>query len=214
VAGRSGRIPQTIAWVVSAFSPKPKNELRQEIREALKKLSAAERAIGSEQICQRVRAQPVWKEACAVLLFVPSGFEPDIRPLLDDALRAGKGVALPRFSSEQNLYVTCRIEQEDCNLQPGPFGVAEPGPACPIFPANQLDFCLVHLSRVYAKRRTVGSGQGYYDRLLAEVRGFKCGVAFECQVVANIPLEPHDILLNCILTPMRWHLVATAPVLK
>jgi 5-formyltetrahydrofolate cyclo-ligase len=32
-------------------------------------------------------------------------------------------------------------------------------------------------------------------------------VAFECQLVAELPLEPHDVGLNCILTPTRWHVV-------
>jgi 5-formyltetrahydrofolate cyclo-ligase len=40
--------------------------------------------------------------------------------------------------------------------------------------------------------------------LLAEVRGKTCGVAFDEQIVEELPLEPHDVLVNCILTPTRW----------
>jgi 5-formyltetrahydrofolate cyclo-ligase len=36
------------------------------------------------------------------------------------------------------------------------------------------------------------------------VRGTTCGIAFEEQIVEGIPVEPHDVLLNCILTPTRW----------
>ena len=53
----------------------------------------------------------------------------------------------------------------------------------------------------------LGRGKGYYDRLLAEVPVMKCGVAFECQIADEFPLESHDVQLNCILTPTRWHLV-------
>jgi 5-formyltetrahydrofolate cyclo-ligase len=36
------------------------------------------------------------------------------------------------------------------------------------------------------------------------VRGKTCGVAFDEQIVAEIPVEPHDMLVNCLLTPTRW----------
>jgi 5-formyltetrahydrofolate cyclo-ligase len=199
---------------VSASSSPQKSALRQKIREALEKFTASERALGSDQICRTVLAQPVWKEARAVLLFAPTRFEPDIRPLLENALRSGKVVTLPRYSVERNIYLPCRVEESDGNLQPGPFGIAEPGPAGPIFPANQLDFSLVPGVGFALNGGRLGRGKGHYDRLLAEVHGFKCGVAFDCQVVAEIPCEPHDVPLNCILTPAGWHLVATTPVLK
>jgi 5-formyltetrahydrofolate cyclo-ligase len=32
----------------------------------------------------------------------------------------------------------------------------------------------------------------------------KCGVAFDQQVVSEIPVESHDILMNFVLTPTRW----------
>jgi 5-formyltetrahydrofolate cyclo-ligase len=52
--------------------------------------------------------------------------------------------------------------------------------------------------------RRLGRGKGFYDQLLAFVRGTKCGVAFDEQIVPEIPIEPHDVRLNCILTPTRW----------
>ena len=52
--------------------------------------------------------------------------------------------------------------------------------------------------------RRLGRGKGFYDQLLAAVRGTTCGVAFEQQMVREVPVEPHDIHLNSILTPTRW----------
>jgi 5-formyltetrahydrofolate cyclo-ligase len=46
--------------------------------------------------------------------------------------------------------------------------------------------------------------------LLAEVRGHKCGVAFDAQIVAEVPEELHDVRVNSILTPTRWHLCLRA----
>jgi 5-formyltetrahydrofolate cyclo-ligase len=53
----------------------------------------------------------------------------------------------------------------------------------------------------------LGRGGGYYDRLLAMFGGPACGVAFDRQIVERVPAGPHDVQLNCILTPTRWHLV-------
>jgi 5-formyltetrahydrofolate cyclo-ligase len=52
--------------------------------------------------------------------------------------------------------------------------------------------------------RRLGRGKGFYDRLLPSVGGPLCGVAFDWQVLPAIPVEPHDHVLNYILTPSRW----------
>ncbi|MGR9108237.1 MAG: 5-formyltetrahydrofolate cyclo-ligase, partial [Gammaproteobacteria bacterium] len=48
--------------------------------------------------------------------------------------------------------------------------------------------------------------QGYYDRLLAEVRS-ECqliGVGFESQIFAEIPMGEHDVYLDGVLTEERF----------
>jgi 5-formyltetrahydrofolate cyclo-ligase len=50
----------------------------------------------------------------------------------------------------------------------------------------------------------LGRGKGYYDQLLRGLGGITCGVAFDQQIVAGIPVEPHDVRVNRVLTPTRW----------
>jgi 5-formyltetrahydrofolate cyclo-ligase len=50
----------------------------------------------------------------------------------------------------------------------------------------------------------LGRGKGYYDQLLRGLGGTTCGVAFDQQIVGEIPVEPHDVRVNCVLTPTRW----------
>jgi len=214
MADSGGGSAAPAAEAMSANTADLKAGLRRQLREALKKLSAARRAADSEKILHLLQVQPTWINARGVLLFVPLASEPDIRPLLAQALADGKSVALLRFSAEDRIYQPCRIQDSERDLRPGPFGIPEPDSACPIFPANQLDFTLVPGIGFSLVGGRLGRGQGHYDRLLAEVSGFKCGVAFDCQVAASLPMEPHDVWLNCILTPARWHVVSPAPVLK
>jgi 5-formyltetrahydrofolate cyclo-ligase len=40
------------------------------------------------------------------------------------------------------------------------------------------------------------SWRGYYDRVLANSKGFKLGVGFRCQLLEDVPFESHDIPLD------------------
>jgi 5-formyltetrahydrofolate cyclo-ligase len=190
-----------------------KSALRGELRQRVQALSAEERAQGSAGICERLIAQQAWGAAQAILFYAPTATEPDIRPLLAEAQARGKRVALPRFNSVTNSYVTCLVREAGHDLVPGQFGIHEPAPYCPVIELKQLDLALVPGLGFTLSGCRLGRGKGYYDRLLAGFLGFKCGVAFDCQVIRELPLESHDVRLNCILTPTRWHPVPAA-VLK
>jgi 5-formyltetrahydrofolate cyclo-ligase len=181
-----------------------KAELRNRMRTALLKIAGARRQQDSLRACELLARQRVWCNATAILFFVARPDELDLLPLLEAALAARKAVALPRYVPETGAYTACRIEQYPRDCAPGKFGIAEPSAACPIFPLNRLDFALVPGLAYDLSGHRLGRGQGYYDRLLAEVTGTRCGVAFDEQIIEPIPAEPHDMSVNCILTPTQW----------
>jgi 5-formyltetrahydrofolate cyclo-ligase len=131
--------------------------------------------------------------------------EPDLRPLIEESLAAGKLVALPRYFAAEKKYIACRVSQTAQDVQPGRYGIGEPNVSCPEIPLKELDLFLVPGVGFSLHGGRLGRGKGYYDQLLAGVRGLKCGVAFDWQVTFDFPLEEHDIRLDCILTPTRWH---------
>jgi 5-formyltetrahydrofolate cyclo-ligase len=90
------------------------------------------------------------------------------------------------------------------DLSVGKFDVREPVASYPTVALNRLDFVLVPGIAFDLRGRRLGRGKGFYDRLLTDVRGKTCGVAFDEQIVPEIPIEPHDIPVHCILTPTRW----------
>ncbi len=89
-------------------------------------------------------------------------------------------------------------------MRTGRFGIREPVDRCTHLGLNRLDLILVPGVAFDLNGRRVGRGKGYYDRLLRLASGRKCGVGFDEQLVSEVPVEAHDILLNCILTPTRW----------
>jgi 5-formyltetrahydrofolate cyclo-ligase len=181
-----------------------KAALRRQVRAAITRLSQAERAAASEAACHRLTEQRIWQAARRVLLFSALNDELDLGALLSAGRSAGKLVALPRFVPAADTYEAALVNDPDRDLVPGRYGVCEPRAECPSVPANQLDFVLVPGVAFDAAGRRLGRGKGYYDRMLSALRGIKCGATFDVQVVPEIPHEPHDVRLDCLLTPTRW----------
>ena len=181
-----------------------KASLRQQVRARLSAIPPAQREAASLQTCSHLQQQAIWKSAGSILFFAPLPIEPDIWPLLEEALAAGKAAALPRFSPVTKTYLAARIQNPDQDLHRGQLGIREPTEACAEFPLSRLDLVLVPGVAFDLQGRRLGRGKGYYDRLLADVRGVKCGVGFDEQIVDAIPVGPLDVQLDCILTPTRW----------
>ncbi len=181
-----------------------KRELRLKLRAFLKTLPVTEGGAASLRACALLRQQSVWQSARAVLFYAPLAGEIDLSPLLDEGLRAGKAIALPRFIEETGAYLAFQIRDAADDCAPGKFGISEPTAQCAPFPLKGLDLVLAPGVGFDAAGRRLGRGQGFYDRLLAQISGVKCGVAFDQQLVERIPREEHDVRMNCILTPTRW----------
>jgi 5-formyltetrahydrofolate cyclo-ligase len=138
------------------------------------------------------------------MLYAPATDELDIWPLAQVAIGQGKNVAIPRYDAATDSYEACRIQDLSQDLRPGQYGMREPSDQCQVVALNRLDLILVPGVAFDLQGRRLGRGKGYYDRLLAAVRGQTCGVAFDEQIVHQVPVEPHDSDVNWILTPSRW----------
>jgi len=181
-----------------------KTALRQQIRAVLAAITSEQRAADSARICARLRKQPVWDQARSVLLFAPMAAEPDLWPLLAEALAAGKTAALPRYHPAEKKYVAGRVQNLQSDIVSGAFGIREPGPHCPELPPDQFDLILAPGLAFDLHGQRLGRGRGFYDRLLAAIPGTKCGVAFDEQIVREVPAGARDVRMNYLLTPTRW----------
>lgn len=181
-----------------------KAAMRTEVRGRVAALSEEQRRSAAAAVVVRLQSQDIWQRAGAVLLFAPLRDELDVWPLLSIALAAGKQVGLPAFNSGTRRYEARRIRDPQLDLVVGQFGIREPAELSPEMDLNPLDLVLVPGLAFDARGGRLGRGKGFYDRLLAEVRGTKCGVAFDEQLVGAVPVGPLDIPLNCIVTPSRW----------
>jgi 5-formyltetrahydrofolate cyclo-ligase len=181
-----------------------KQALRDQVCAALKRIPPAQRVAASARARKLLETQALWQMARSVMLFAPLPEELDVWPLLARALAAGKQVALPRFVAATRSYEACWILNPATDVQVGHFGIREPCSHCARVSPGKLDLILVPGVTFDLQGRRLGRGKGYYDQLLGVWRGTTCGVAFDEQIVDEVPLEPHDVRMNCILTPTVW----------
>lgn len=183
--------------------------LRERLRaEAVRR--GAELELHSRAICERVQQQKVWREAELILLYAALAGEPNINGLLEAGLAAGKRVVLPRSSPNGEIYEACRILNPVADLRRGRYGISEPVADCPVVELNKLDLALIPGVGFAFNGGRLGRGKGHFDRMLSQVRGWKCGVALDWQVIGEIPSQEHDVRVDSIVTPTRWHIVAQA----
>lgn len=177
--------------------------LRTALRAHAQEFSASERLTASPQLCDRLAQEKFFQDAQTILFFAPLADEPDVWPLLEKNLATSRTIALPRFNRTTKSYEAVAVHDLAADTVLGQFAVREPTAHCPVVPWNQLDLLLVPGLGFDARGARLGRGHGYYDRLLSLAGGVKCGLAFDWQVLAEIPAAPHDVTLNYILTPTR-----------
>jgi 5-formyltetrahydrofolate cyclo-ligase len=185
-----------------------KTELRKKIRAALEGFPAEKRAADSSKVCGLMRRQPFWGRAAAILFFAPLPDEVDVWPLPEAALAGGKIVTLPRFDPAGAKYAACRVKNLRNEIVSGQFGIREPVSGCAEIPLSGLDLALVPGVAFDLRGRRLGRGGGFYDRLLEGFSGVKCGIAFDEQLVDEVPTAWSDVRIDFILTPTRCVRVA------
>jgi len=146
---------------------------------------------------------PQMRSAHAILFYAPLRDELDVWPLLEKSLAAGTICALPFFDSTTQTYSARQVENLTTDIVAGKFGVREPAPGCAPIALNELHLTLVPGVAFDLQGRRLGRGLGFYDRLLREVSGIKCGVCLDFQIVEQLPVEPHDVNVGFLATPNR-----------
>jgi 5-formyltetrahydrofolate cyclo-ligase len=146
--------------------------------------------------------QAAWlRGANAILIYASLRDEIDLSIALDSL--GEKRLALPRYDKIRQTYCAALLSGSIRDLPTGQFGIPEPPPDAETIPLNALDVVLVPGVAFDRAGRRLGRGLGFYDRLLAEVPGIKCGVAYDWQIVPELPAEPHDISVDFIVTPTQ-----------
>lgn len=175
-----------------------KQHLRQAVRRLEAGLSAAYLAKSGAAIAAHLLAMPAYQAAETVFCFVGVGTEIDTRPVLENALSAGKRVCVPLCAAPGLMELRQIVDLSQ--LVPGAYGIPAPPPESPVVPADGVDFAVIPCMACSHGGRRLGRGGGYYDRFLGQYRG---GTVLVCRgrlIREEIPVESHDMPVPWVLT--------------
>lgn len=116
---------------------------------------------------------------------------------------AGHIIALPRFAARDTAMTFARHADpyDESDLEVGPFGMLQPSADAETLVPDVLFVPLVGFTSALER---LGQGGGHYDRWLAEHRpALAVGLAWDAQACEALPIEPHDITLDAVVTPTR-----------
>lgn len=155
----------------------------------------------SRAIVTRLLGLPILQRARAVALFYPmeAKNEVDLRDL-DASLRA-RGVKLGYPSIDPTTRImTFRDPGDPSTMEVRGMLAAEPTHGAP--EVTDLEVIVVPALLVDPRGYRIGYGAGFYDRTLPRYcpPAISVGVAFEFQVAAELPLGPHDVACDMIVT--------------
>jgi 5-formyltetrahydrofolate cyclo-ligase len=179
-----------------------KTELRQRMRTIRRAIPAPARAERSARIWERVLARPEWQSARSVMLFLSMRTEVDTGPGLAAAWSAGKRVAAPRMI-EGGLELRAWCEG-DVPVEIGNMRVPEPPESAPLLDPAEIDVVIVPALALDERGARIGYGAGLYDGLLPKLsRALRIGVAFDFQLVGEVPETEGDQRVHVVVTDER-----------
>ncbi len=183
-----------------------KKDIRDKLLEKRNSITSEAREIKEAAIEKRLLASDDFKKAGNILFYASFQTEVDTLNCLQHAIKLGKKVALPLVDSkkrELRLYWIKDISE----LVSGYMNIPEPG----ITTDNRetglddIDVVIIPGAGFDIKGNRIGYGAGYYDRLLSKSKKniTTIALAFEEQIVEEIPAETYDKKVEKIITDKR-----------
>jgi 5-formyltetrahydrofolate cyclo-ligase len=180
-----------------------KRVLRRELLERRRLLSQEDAAGASAVLARRALELPELAGAPTVAAYVSVGREPGTRALLDALHARGVRVLLPVLLEDNDLDWAAYGGAE--GLVRAGRGLLEPtGPRLGPDAVREAGAVLLPGLAVDARGMRMGRGGGSYDRVLARLEGSAAHLVvllYANEVVAEVPVEPHDHPVHAVVTP-------------
>ncbi|VAW39661.1 5-formyltetrahydrofolate cyclo-ligase [hydrothermal vent metagenome] len=180
-----------------------RNELRRRILARRGQMAAEERRAKSALITERLLAMPEFKRAGTIFTYINFRSEVETLNLADKCLELGKRLCVPVTLTAEKRLAACRLTDPAAELRPGYCRIPEPDISKAEFVApREIDIVVLPGSVFDKSGGRLGYGGGYYDRFLAREApdALRVGLAFELQIVDEVPLMAHDMRLHYLLS--------------
>ncbi|MCX5781362.1 MAG: 5-formyltetrahydrofolate cyclo-ligase [Elusimicrobia bacterium] len=165
-----------------------------------------ERKSLSSIIEKKVFDLKIYKAASSVMFYAAHRSEVETGQMIKKTLKSSKQVCVPKVNSKKpkDMFAV-EITSFENDLEPGNYGIFEPNHDCgKIVSKERIDLVIVPALAYDRLGYRLGYGKGYYDRWL---KGFPkkkmIGLAFDFQILENVPRTSKDVPVNLIVTEKR-----------
>ena len=183
-----------------------KIQIREDISQIISTLSEKKIAEKTRAIENRLFEFANFLESKIALLYVNGDGEVQTENIIKRSYDYNKIVVLPAFDPEKFEMNLMKVDHFENELKPGPRNVLEPDAnRCKTVPMERIDIAIIPGLAFDEKGGRIGSGRGYYDRLIPKlaITTRKVALTFEEQIVPQIPMESHDKHVDIIITDQR-----------
>lgn len=183
-----------------------KGEIRKSVLAKRNALKKKEHTKKSKQIMERLFDFANFLEAKTVLFYLHSKSEVATDDMIEKAIAHKKAVTVPLVDPTEKDIVPYKIEDLERDVAPGYQGIREPiVQQCKQVPVEYINLAIIPGIAFDERGGRIGHGTGFYDKLIPKLDATtrKVALAFECQIVPQIPMEPHDRYIDIIITERR-----------
>ncbi len=177
-----------------------KVELRAKLKQIRAVIPAEIRAEHSQAILQKLTTLDEIQAAQSIFLFISYGNEVHTHDLLKYFLKQGKTLAVPKILPEKTMIAVPFSRWEE--LIPGELGILTPPGDIPY--SGDFDVVITPGLGFTPQGHRIGYGRGYYDKWFAShYTGHKIAIAFEKQIIEELPIDATDVPVDMIVTEKR-----------
>ncbi|HSJ36599.1 MAG TPA: 5-formyltetrahydrofolate cyclo-ligase [Planococcus sp. (in: firmicutes)] len=173
---------------------------RKDMISLLKAMDPEEHRQKSDAIIDFLMDDPVFQAATVIGTTISAFPEVDTRKLLEKCWKAGKKTAVPKCDPVTRA-MSFRLVDDPAQLETVYMKLKEPiVKLTDEVTPEQIDLLIVPGVIFSTDGFRIGFGGGYYDRFLTRYKGPTRSLAFASQLVNAVPVEAHDLPVECICT--------------
>ena len=155
----------------------------------------------SNLIAQKLLGQNVILGKNRISAYLAINNEVDTNELIDKLIEKGSTILIPAYFEQDCQYHLTQFENWR-DLEQGPQGIWQPSNAKPIDPKN-LEVSILPGIAFSKKGVRLGYGKGIFDKLLYRSKALKIGLAYDFQIIDEVPQEKHDLVMDVVVTEER-----------
>ena len=178
-----------------------KRQLRQELRNRLLEITDEQRLEKSKKACQNLLSIEEFQNASVIMIYLSLPHEIDTSTAILHAWQMDKIVSVPKVSWHQRHMIPVEINSLETGFSTDTGGLRNPITGTPV-PLEEIDIVIAPGLGFDRNGNRLGRGGSYYDRFFAneQVKAVKCGIAFDEQLVNEVPMTENDVPMDILVT--------------